>query len=134
RAQRMATASSPSGYSASVSPWRQILPHFDWLASQCEANSLFGGLREFMALACEASALAGRFVFPSTINLSIFRTPDSVDYLADPMPPRFIVSPHGPAEVRLRYFVAGAKEPAREWTVPSGEAVALIAAEFEVIE
>ena len=125
----MAAASSPSGYSASVSPWREILPHFDWLVRQPEA-SLFGGLREFVALACVASALASRFVFPSTINMSIFRTPDAVDYLADPMPPRFVVSPHGPAEVRLRYFTAGAKEPAQDWTVSPGEAVALVAAEF----
>lgn len=120
----------PNGYEAGVSPWRQILPHFDWLTESGWGNELFGGLREFVALACGVPALAGRFVFPSAVNMSIFRAPDPVEYLQTPMPPRFIVSPHGPAEVRLRYYPAGAEEPAGEWRVTPCEAAAIIAAEF----
>jgi hypothetical protein len=113
----------------SVSPWQQLLPHFDWIAGPV-GDEHFGDFREFVALACDSPALAGRFVFPSTVAMTIFREPDRVDYDTDPRPARFIVSPLGPATVRVSHLLAGAEEPVREGDVPPGEAIAIIAAEF----
>jgi hypothetical protein len=113
-----------------VSPWRQILPHYDWLTRRSDLAELFGGLRAFVAGACDAPGLAGRFVFPSTVNMSIFQGPDPVDYLLDPMPRRFIVSPLGQSVVRLRYYPAGAREPTHSWEVPADKAIAIIVAGF----
>ena len=126
----MAGVSPANAFDAGVSPWRLILPHFDWLASQNDLDDWFCGLRDFVAGACEAQVLADRFVFPSTINMSIFRTRNAVDYLEDPMPVRFIVSPGGPVQVRLCYIPAGTKEPSRSWAMLPSEAIRIIATEF----
>ena len=121
---------TPNAFSPSVSPWQQILPYFDWLTSENVFDGYFSGLRDFVAEACEMPALADRFVFPSTINMSIFRTRNAVDYLEDPMPVRFIVSPGGPVQVRLCYIPAGTKEPSRSWAMLPSEAIRIIATEF----
>lgn len=116
--------------SGAVSPWNGILPHFDAYVKLSEDWGFFVGIRNFVAEAATAPALADRFVHASTINMSIFRTEDPVTFRESIDHARFIVGPLSPTKVRLRFCPAGTQEPDAVWDVEPPEAIRIIAERF----
>ena len=96
----------PGAWNPSTSPWVRILPHFTYMCRRSDVERLFGGMRDFVALAAHSPGLANRLVYPSTINLAIFEVPGPIPLTEAHLHPRFIVSPLGPGSVRLRAFAA----------------------------
>jgi hypothetical protein len=111
----------PDAWRPSKSPWDRILPDIIWMTQRHDLENIFGGIREFVVKAAGSPALADRFVFPSTINMTIFETAAPVNYSESYLHPRFIISPHGPGRVRLRYYRNQEIKPELRWDSPSND-------------
>jgi hypothetical protein len=109
----------PSTWIPGTSPWERILPHYTWLTRSPDSEEIFGGIRDFVVVAAAASSRLGdRHVYPSTINMTIFRTADPVDYVDDYLHPRVIVSPWGRGQIRVRYYLGQKEAPEWRWASP----------------
>ena len=109
-----------------VSPWTRILPHYLSLAASADWENTFGGIRNFVVLAVENPCLAGRYVWPSTINMSLFLNSEEVDYAQKPMAARFVISCRDRDQVRLRFILGGDAEPTLDQCLKAADAIAQI--------
>ena len=107
-----------SAWGPGTSPWARIIPHFHWITRRPDLDGVFGGLRDFVVLATKSPLLRNRHVYPSTINMTIFKTADPVSYSESYLYPRFIVSPHGKRQIVLRYYLAQEDKPDLQIVAP----------------
>src|SRR5579883_437387 len=100
------------------SPWQRILVHFEFI-DQFYPSRLavyFRPLRDFIVAAGSSPCLDDRYVYPSTINMWIFKTGFPVVNSDAYLHLRVVVSPRQHGKIRVRKFAAGQKDdPEAEW-------------------
>jgi hypothetical protein len=102
----MSTTHGPDpSWQPGLSPWERILPHFERTVRIPQGGGFFSGLRDFVIAAASSPVLQDRYVYPSTIALTIFKTSQPVERFESPSYSRVVLSPKpGYGKLTLRYF------------------------------
>jgi hypothetical protein len=98
-----------------TSHWDRLLPYLSSITLGPGGNAFFAPMMDFVIAARSEPTLAARHVFPSTINMTIFETADSIPYDESALHARVIVSPAGSQLLRVRCFPAQKEKPEKEW-------------------
>ncbi len=127
----MSTSSGPDpSWQPGLSPWERILPHFERHVQIPQIGGLFSGLRDFVIAAASSPVLHNRYVYPSTIAMTIFKTSQPIEYFECHSYSRVVLSPKpGYGKLSLRYLGRTdfqSRGPRAEWIGCPAEVIEII--------
>jgi len=116
----------PSIVEPGRSPWNRIMLLFDWM-EKANFPYFISPLRDFVAAVVASPFFEDRYVYPSELCLTIFKTGHPVEFSDRTLHPRVVVSPKIDRKIVIWYYPGGgAADPVGKWLCDPVEGIEVI--------